>query len=492
MIKGVKFNAKNGMVALLIIGCLGFIFSGFSLSPHYIVFSSPDKGAHIIAFVTPPGKSGMYGDIGTYYIASWDSISYLKSKNLAEVKIEIQKNGYRSKICYIPGPFSDHNKLPALIPYPAHKTGQRNMYIENVCFNLNKDSMVTNRYRTGDDFKNGKIFTTNSNTGIVAYKDGNAAKTMNEFLITLNYIDTATRRKLSFLDYNWLKVYPTITKVCWNSVNDKFAVDITCSWKIMECLTGRTLCNHTIISRSNWGLPSDSLLADAYMQGLFDFLSDSVTAKGLIGGKTFYRNIVDKWDTLTISHGNEYAGNIQQAINAGVTIKLPHGHGSGCVISSDGYIVTNCHIAGSDTALYTIIFHNRDVHKARLIRSNPLVDLVLLKVDTLPSNIKPLKIAGDDSFGIGTEAYAIGTPEDMELGQTLTKGVVSAIRVIDDMKYIQTDVSISPGSSGGAFITKDGSLIGIVRTKIIKEATSGLGFAIPIDYLQKSLKLKIL
>jgi len=83
--------------------------------------------------------------------------------------------------------------------------------------------------------------------------------------------------------------------------------------------------------------------------------------------------------------------------------------------------------------------------------------------------------------------YAIGTPSDIELGQTLSKGIISGKRLFNQKQYIQTDVSINSGNSGGALIDPQGNLLGIISAKIVGVGIEGLGFAIPIKYINESL-----
>ena len=87
--------------------------------------------------------------------------------------------------------------------------------------------------------------------------------------------------------------------------------------------------------------------------------------------------------------------------------------------------------------------------------------------------------------------YAIGTPADQELGQTVTKGIVSGERQVEGRSFIQTDVSINPGNSGGALIDKTGMLLGVVNAKIVGRGIEGIGFAIPASRMLEVLKLDL-
>ncbi len=466
-----------------------FILSG-CLTVHYVTLISPDSGAKLTVLVTMPVKSGTGNvEANSYFKSGPDSLTYPTGSWTSAIKVRMEKKGYRTKICEVYKPFYLRNKLPTLAPYPIYQEGQRHMYIESVSVNIDSNRMIKNFYPTWDDFSNNKSTNSIPNKRKISYKNIRIDDDMNNTLIDLNYIDTTAQKELRFFDYNWLEVHANVTDLYWNDVNYTSCVDVTCSWKIQECLTGKTLYKHSIVSRSNWGNEGDSLISDALMQGLYDFLKDSGTRACLVNGDVAYENTFSRWDTLAIPYSQNYSNNIQQATNAVVTIKLPNGHGSGCLISSNGYIITNSHVAG-DTNLYTIIFQNGNTHFAHLIRSNPLIDLAILKVDSVPTDVSPLQIMNGSTWSIGNEVFAIGTPEHVELGQTLTRGIISGVRTIQNVKYIQTDASISPGNSGGALTNTDGKLIGIVKAKIIGGGSSGLGFVISSDYIQKGLKLK--
>ncbi len=182
--------------------------------------------------------------------------------------------------------------------------------------------------------------------------------------------------------------------------------------------------------------------------------------------------------------------NLQEAVKAVVTVKTPDGHGSGCILSNDGYFVTNYHvISDNNGGDVEVIFSNGDTTKAEYIRSNAEYDLALFKIKKQGS-YKCLHLSLSKDINIGSEVFAIGTPEDIELGQTLTKGIISGQRKVGEKQIIQTDVSINPGNSGGALVTKDGTLLGVVNAKIVGISIQGIGFAIPAHYIQDALKVE--
>nr|MBP7451116.1 trypsin-like peptidase domain-containing protein [Flavobacteriales bacterium] len=116
-------------------------------------------------------------------------------------------------------------------------------------------------------------------------------------------------------------------------------------------------------------------------------------------------------------------------------------------------------------------------------------DLALIKV--LGTDLPALTIGDDKVVQVGEEVYAIGTPLDEKLGQSVTRGIVSGKRDLEDRAYIQTDVSINHGNSGGPLIDMDGKVIGVTTLKLTGRDVSGIGFAVPITTVLEMLNITL-
>jgi S1-C subfamily serine protease len=161
----------------------------------------------------------------------------------------------------------------------------------------------------------------------------------------------------------------------------------------------------------------------------------------------------------------------------GKIVELP-ASGSGFVISTDGFMVTNHHVIENALSIKAT-FANGNVFNASLIGADPSTDIAILKV--YEGDLKPLQFTDSDQLEPGQIAIAIGNP--MGLQHSITAGVVSATgrtlranngRLIDDI--IQTDAALNPGNSGGPLVNSEGKVIG-VNTAVIA-ATQGLCFAV--------------
>ena len=157
------------------------------------------------------------------------------------------------------------------------------------------------------------------------------------------------------------------------------------------------------------------------------------------------------------------------------------GQGSGFIISSDGYILTNAHVV--DHADEIIVrLNDRSEYQATLVGADERSDIALLKIDA--SGLKAVKIGDSDVVGVGDWVIAIGSPFGFE--QSASQGIVSALgRSLPDGTYvpfIQTDAAVNPGNSGGPLFDLDGNVIG-VNSQIYSRSGGfmGLSFAIPIN-----------
>jgi serine protease Do len=159
--------------------------------------------------------------------------------------------------------------------------------------------------------------------------------------------------------------------------------------------------------------------------------------------------------------------------------EVPRGVGSGFIVSSDGFILTNHHVVdGADEILVTLA--DKREFKARLIGSDRRTDVALVKIPA--TNLPSLKAGDPNKLRVGEWVLAIGSPFGLE--NTVTAGIVSAKGrdTGDYLPFIQTDVAVNPGNSGGPLLNMRGEVIGI-NSQIYSRTGGfmGISFAIPID-----------
>lgn len=161
--------------------------------------------------------------------------------------------------------------------------------------------------------------------------------------------------------------------------------------------------------------------------------------------------------------------------------------GSGEILTSDGYIVTNSHVVHGFTS-FTVLMANSQQVSARLIGERPSEDLAVLKVNA--TGLKPIAVSDSSKVQVGEFALAVGSPLGLE--QSATSGIISALNreateVVDGKRFtitglIQTSAPINPGNSGGALVNLKGQLVGIPTLAAVEPSTgvaaNGIGFAI--------------
>jgi serine protease Do len=154
------------------------------------------------------------------------------------------------------------------------------------------------------------------------------------------------------------------------------------------------------------------------------------------------------------------------------------GQGSGIVVSTDGYILTNRHVI-EDSSLVYVHLADQSRHTAEIIGVDKLTDLALIKIEQ--SDLIPVEWAPRDAVQVGTMVWAMGSPFGLE--QSITFGIISATHRTAKVgtlyqDFLQTDAAVNPGNSGGPLVNENGQLIG-VNTAIVGDAYQGISFAVP-------------
>jgi serine protease Do len=182
-----------------------------------------------------------------------------------------------------------------------------------------------------------------------------------------------------------------------------------------------------------------------------------------------------------------YTGRLQPGRQAPQQLEAqPQGLGSGVIVTSDGYIVTNRHVVKGADEVKVTIGERSEPYDAKVVGMDEATDVAVLKIEA--TGLQPVMLADSSTLKVGDFTLAIGSP--FGLRHTVTTGIVSALErsglgLIGEAGYenfIQTDASINPGNSGGALVDNRGRMIGI-NTAIFSRSGGnvGIGFAIPTD-----------
>lgn len=164
-----------------------------------------------------------------------------------------------------------------------------------------------------------------------------------------------------------------------------------------------------------------------------------------------------------------------------------YGTGSGIIITSDGFIITNAHVVSGASKVSVVLYSGTDNEheiEAVLIGSDSATDIAVLKISDT-EKLTPVALGDSDSLKVGQKVCAIGNPSG--LANTLTDGIISGLNryYSTDSGYelssIQTTTAINPGNSGGALFDMYGNVVGVVNSKLVSDSIEGLGFAITIN-----------
>lgn len=172
------------------------------------------------------------------------------------------------------------------------------------------------------------------------------------------------------------------------------------------------------------------------------------------------------------------------------TEKREIGGGTGFILSSDGYIVTNKHVVVDEDAEYTVLMNNETKHEAEVLARDPINDIAILKIDA--QDLKYVELGDSSNLKVGQSVIAIGNALG-EFRNTVSTGVISGLsrfvvaggsgmRAEELTGVIQTDTAINPGNSGGPLLNLSGQAIGI--NTAMAQGAENIGFAIPINEIK--------
>jgi len=245
-----------------------------------------------------------------------------------------------------------------------------------------------------------------------------------------------------------------------------------------------------------------SKVEEARPTGTLDIMLNAfaIATQNLLADQGFHDLVVRKSDDKTIKPaGNEirlplianfmkpltnHVNDVRVAI---ATIYAGDGHGSGFFISTNGYILTNEHVVREAKFVKVKLATGREI-LGEVLKVNSRRDIALIKAEEEKMPELPIK---NSELNIGSEVYAIGSPLDDDLNTSLSKGIISAYRVEDNLRYIQSDINVLPGNSGGPLLDENGNIIGVtVLGRIFRGVPSGINFFIPIQDALLALNIK--
>ena len=269
------------------------------------------------------------------------------------------------------------------------------------------------------------------------------------------------------------------------------SVVMTAHWEVLSVLDRRVVAQSDISSGFNAGARGvdgdpERLIDEAFRDNARRFIASESFRKALTTpGMAMPALSPTLLGPVSLVAAHAKPG-IAQASASVAVVFTAEGSGSGFLISDDGYLLTNHHVVGAQTVV-KLKWSDGSETVGQVLRTDPRRDVALIKTDPGPRAALGLRHSLTQQ---GETVYAIGSPLGDRFQNTMSKGIVSALRSQQGLSYIQSDVMVNRGSSGGPLLDEAGRVIGLTASgQLINGAPVGINFFIPIDDALKILNL---
>lgn len=294
------------------------------------------------------------------------------------------------------------------------------------------------------------------------------------FLVGVEIID------LDIKIENGLRYFDNNIKIEFNwKVKDRATDKIVLDYKNTGEIESRS--RYFSISQENYAALEDAMVDFVSNDEFYELLKSTKPEKEI---KTVLGELTI--DSLASNEFSSFSEMIKYASQSCVTIETENGHGSGFFIDKSGMIMTSYHVIENANKL-KIHLKNGMTFDAEVISKDKAFDVAIIKIPG--SGYQALKL-NSSPIELGQDVSTIGTPTDIELGQSLSKGVVSGLREIDGKVFNQLNLSVSPGNSGGPLLNENGEVTGIISSKLIGEGIEGIAFAVPTEKILEVLNIR--
>lgn len=274
----------------------------------------------------------------------------------------------------------------------------------------------------------------------------------------------------------------------FGDVTTNAKVYLEAEWQVYSTLDRKVVFTTSTDGNANSDNDADTAFGEAF----------AIAAQNLLANKEFHQLL-----TIGAPLGPAFSGESLQiaglrsgssgqldlvALRASVvTVRSPLGHGSGFFLSEDGYLLTNEHVVKDASLVRVVLSSGREV-PADVIRTDSRRDVALLKVPN--EGFVPVFLASNEP-DVGADVYVLGSPLEEDLQGTVSKGIISGYRVERGQRYLQSDVNVQPGSSGGPMVDGRGNVVGLTVSGLssVGGTSVGLNFFVPISEALSALKV---
>ncbi len=261
------------------------------------------------------------------------------------------------------------------------------------------------------------------------------------------------------------------------------SVSIRINWEIFSQLERRVVGTLTTEASYEQGArtggPNDILLG-AFAAAVRQLAASDQFRQVFVGAPmdpTRPRTAATTLAPLRLVTGTAFVDRLPDAVGATVLIQSGGGHGSGFLVGADGHVLTNHHVVG-DARFVRVRWSDGLEALGEVLRSDRGRDVALVRVDA--RNRSPIRIRREPAVQ-GENVFAIGAPLDPGLQSSVTRGIVSANRILDGFSYVQSDVAVNPGNSGGPLLDERHRVIGITVSGAARNGVPlGINMFVPI------------
>ena len=286
-------------------------------------------------------------------------------------------------------------------------------------------------------------------------------------------------------------------EVCDYSVTGRYrgSMTMTVSWQVFDPTRREIIARSTVVSQyeQKKSVPGalELLIIDGFRQNAAALLAKPEFRQAVQSPQEPAEKAPKPTDrtTLLVALAKDAKTPIHEAVGSVVTVFNGDGHGSGFLISADGYLMTARHVVG-DSKLVRIRWSDGFETEGEVLRSDKRRDVALIKSN--PHSRAPLVLRGN-RLNPGDTVFAIGAPLDEKYQGTVSRGVVSAYRIDEGLNVLQSDVSVTFGNSGGPLLDDRGAVVGIadaVYRPNGRDIPTGISFFVPIGDALDFLAIK--
>ncbi|MDP1618201.1 S1C family serine protease [Phenylobacterium sp.] len=268
---------------------------------------------------------------------------------------------------------------------------------------------------------------------------------------------------------------------------------LTIEWQIYDPLQRRLVSR--VKTQAGYRLHSgyedgiDRLLHGAFRENAVALLADDDFRRSVVTDPGAPSAVAQQWPPLRLTAAGVQPQPPAAAAQSAVSVLSDAGHGSGFLVSANGEILTNAHVVGRSKYV-KVRWTDGTEALGEVVRSDPRRDVALIKIAP-PEGRAPLRLDLSPPQA-GEDVYAVGTPLDEAFEGTITRGIVSATRLTEGLRFIQSDVTVNPGNSGGPLVNSRGQVIAITVASFQPGSTpTGINLFIPIADALTALNIQV-